>query len=469
MAKRNINSVSIPYATNSENAQKLGNSTLGSSSQPIYLSGGSPRTCTGVATTATATTSANGLLSSTDKGKIDSELKTDYISTTSSSSVTINTTYKKRLYSNITSSTVNLIIYDPTVQTSASYQWFNGQKIELYFTYRGSSSTCIIQYTTSTSSSYVPKSDSRLILKGLPAKINPGDTAKIEVVYDGTNWIVTNCNFNTTNFWGHDCDGSGLSTIDGDLNDVGDIIPKSAGSSTVGTEDKRFRYIHIGGKTNPKFTLTTYAGSFDITKGGLTINGAGTNEAGASIVWSGGNDGNMCLKLRRTDIDSPLTWVNAHAVMYLTSNAESTIRSDVNVSFNIIGTDVFIQKYLIVGGNIKCSTLIGSVSSDLRLKENISESDYITKLNSLGDVVDYNYTEEAIETHENLDSKRHTGLIYQNVENSDIPNLSFKDDDGHGFVNYYSPDLIATTIGAVQQLSKKVEILEEKIKELENQ
>ena len=120
-------------------------------------------------------------------------------------------------------------------------------------------------------------------------------------------------------------------------------------------------------------------------------------------------------------------------------------------------------------GDIKCNSIVGSVSSDISLKENIDNSiNYIERINNLGDVVEYNYTKEAIETHDGLNDETHTGLIYQNVKDSKIYKLSSEDNDGHGFINYYSPDLIATMIGAIQQLSKELKETKEELSELKD-
>lgn len=437
-----------------------------------------------------ATTHRNGLMSASDKEKIDNELKTDYISSSNTSSITINTTYKKRLYSNITSSNVGLIIYDPSVQTSASYQWFDGQKIELYLTYRGTSPSCTVQYTTSTDSRYIQKSDSRLILKDLPAKISQGDTAKIEIVYDGTNWIVTNCNGadklnNSVTLWGQDFDGS--SNVTGSISNVGTITPSNSNVADIGSVTLPFRYLYSsrilsGNATynNVEFgynyhTVDSYSQMHDLTTHSFNVKTCHY----CMYPPEGSNGYFRIYEPKRSDgTQKGYFFASTNKLDNGVVMAQIGVSEEGNVShLNVMGTLTTkvwdnvpsdLNNYdLYINGNIKCVSLTGSVSSDVRLKENIDDSvDYIERLTSLGNVVEYNYTEEAIETHEGLDNKVHTGLIYQNVENSDIPNLSAQDDDGHGFVNYYSPDLIATMIGAIQQLSKKVETLENEIKEL---
>lgn len=597
-----------------------------------------------------ATPEKEGLMSATDKQKIDDELKPNYtttsVSTSKASPLLITSNYKKRIYRSFTNSALYFGIVDPSLNSSNSqYIWNPGQSTELWITYIGSS-TAYVDYTDSSSAAQIlNRSNSKLKIKGLPVTLHPNEILKLEILYDGSNWIITNCNSanhlsDNISFWGQSMSPSAVTqSITGPLKDVGSITPRSDGGSDIGEKEKRFKNLYIGsnnGYSNVTISSNTN-GYNDITSGGLNLNSSST---GGGIVLSGSSASGCYIKMRLTGKE-PNAWNDANAVISLNSGlsnvktntslviagADTQIENRLAVNYSAfgytdsalevgkgslymrahdnigahiklpvsgtdsaynesqivwttlngedgrvaisgvdkklcinpyihsnrgqvvlgvdgedslftstgnvgIGTEKPTQKLhvegqvytwglrlpsqsngfgaisidnnnnsltivntlenknvfidgslrvgcnytewdnsykLQVGGNVKCVSLTGAVSSDIRLKENIASDNYIDKINSLGDVVDYNYTKEAIETHEFLDDKKHTGLIYQNVKDIDIPNISAEDGDGHGFVNYYSPDLIATMIGAIQQLSKKVEDLENEIKTLKNE
>lgn len=284
--------------------------------------------------------------------------------------------------------------------------------------------------------------------------------------------------------WGRSFDGSG--NVTGAIANTGSITPSSGNSSDIGSTTLPYRYILSRFLTAYQHTVSlgdwnagtsyadrestaqhlfkvgTVASSINHTMkpnekqtGGLNINFPGESK-GISITTYG------------------IGMVSGNVVPYaqiavgdgFAANAPY-VNFHTRVAMGVYGTfpTGFNDYYFYCGGAIRCTSLTGSVSSDIRLKENIDGSvDYLKRLKDLGNVVEYNYTKEAIENHEGLDDKRHTGLIYQNAQNSEIPNIAAQDDDGHGFINYYSPDLIATLIGAVQQLSARVEELENKLK-----
>lgn len=111
-------------------------------------------------------------------------------------------------------------------------------------------------------------------------------------------------------------------------------------------------------------------------------------------------------------------------------------------------TGTTIKGYLYASGAITAMQ-----TSDYALKHNFDGTiDYRSKLLRLGRVYDYNYNDKALQLYEGtLDKKRHTGLIYQNAKMAGITGFCHElDKNGYGGLNYLSPDLMATMIGAVQ-------------------
>lgn len=111
-----------------------------------------------------------------------------------------------------------------------------------------------------------------------------------------------------------------------------------------------------------------------------------------------------------------------------------------------VGGSIYTRGNVIADGGISAKS-----ASDQRLKTNFDRNvRYDERLLSLGCVLDYSYNDLALQRGEGgVDRKRHTGLIYQNVEKI-MPHITYKSADGYGSINYISPDFIATIAGATQ-------------------
>lgn len=139
------------------------------------------------------------------------------------------------------------------------------------------------------------------------------------------------------------------------------------------------------------------------------------------------------------------------------------------LGFYLSGSNWYVQctgSYMYVGATSAKSFRIdsngngylpGSITasniSDARLKTGFDCSvDYCQKIMALGRVVDYRYNDLALKVKSGLvDRERHTGLIYQNALKAGIPGFCLNSDkDGYGSLNWLSPDLMATIVGAVQ-------------------
>lgn len=143
---------------------------------------------------------------------------------------------------------------------------------------------------------------------------------------------------------------------------------------------------------------------------------------------------------------------------------------------------VYNNKSFYVSGNILATGgITAKTTSDMRLKNRVGQTDYAKKLLSLGLVFDYIYNDTAqSRIGKMVDDKRHIGLSYQAVSKA-LPTICGKDDDGYGYINYISPDLISLIAGATQlntlgiqsilnrtkSLEERVEILEKRNEQLE--
>ena len=203
-----------------------------------------------------------------------------------------------------------------------------------------------------------------------------------------------------------------------------------------------------------------YAGSYIETHGGLVCAGVG-NSGGASgfNVYASfyGNGQHGGIEIGASDNVFGIG-VHSNDHMYWWWTNSGSIGSSSNKSYIMDyggGSWSFTGNILATGG------ITAKTTSDMRLKNKIGNSNYIEKLLSLGPVFDYTYNDIAkSRVGKMVDNEIHTGLSYQDVSKL-FPTMCGVDEDGYGYINYISPDLISLSIGAIQEI-----ILEErKIKE----
>ena len=106
-------------------------------------------------------------------------------------------------------------------------------------------------------------------------------------------------------------------------------------------------------------------------------------------------------------------------------------------------------------------------SSDIRLKQDLRKLDYLGIIKAMGGTFGFAWKK---------DNTRSIGWIAQHVLcNPHLKDIVETDENGYYKINYWSPKLIATAFGAIEQvddevtrLKKKVKTLERKVKEMEN-
>lgn len=132
--------------------------------------------------------------------------------------------------------------------------------------------------------------------------------------------------------------------------------------------------------------------------------------------------------------------------------------------------------YFQVNGNIVATGGVTAKStSDMRLKIKLeSPKNYKERILELGPVFDYQFNSLAkSRVGKNADSLNHIGLGYQTAKVS-MPVITGLDEDGYGYINYIHPDLIALSIGAIQEIiseeytiKKDIDSLKNRVRQLE--
>lgn len=246
--------------------------------------------------------------------------------------------------------------------------------------------------------------------------------------------------------WGKSFDGS--SNVSGDMTGVGSITMSGTLKATSGS-DMGADIVSICSSNN-RGRLIAQSGSDDVNTTSANIMRVGlfankSQNIAGQYLYSPKSTA-LCM-YKYTSADIAHTYMNGGTVV---------------IGLNFDNTTNYSSSYkLYVAGNIGA---LGSISqnssSDIRLKTDFSQKDYINIILSLGEVVSFRYTPQVKEVNPSIEiDKQHTGLIYQNAVRADIPNFTGSDEKGYGYVNYLSADYQATHLGATQQLAKEVQAL----------
>ena len=115
-----------------------------------------------------------------------------------------------------------------------------------------------------------------------------------------------------------------------------------------------------------------------------------------------------------------------------------------------------------VGGNILATGGITAYSSsDIRLKQDLRKLDYLNIIKAMGG--SYGFTWRK-------DNKHSIGWIAQHVLNNPYMNdIVETDEKGYYKINYWSPKLIATAFGAIEQVGDEVSRLKARVVFLESE
>ena len=128
-----------------------------------------------------------------------------------------------------------------------------------------------------------------------------------------------------------------------------------------------------------------------------------------------------------------------------------------NVNIGIYGSE-----RLNVGGNILATGGITAYSSsDIRLKQDLRKLDYFGIIKAMGGTFGFAWKK---------DNTRSIGFIAQHVlSNPYMRDIVETDEKGYYKINYWSPKLIATAFGAIEQVDDEVSKLKARVKHLESE
>lgn len=231
--------------------------------------------------------------------------------------------------------------------------------------------------------------------------------------------------------------------------------------------------IHTAGGMNASGRI--YAGSYIQAGGGFNCAGV-LNSSGASgfNVYAAfhGNGQHGGIEIGASDnVFGIGVHSNDHMYWWWTNSGNVGSYSNKSYIMEYTGSSwIFTGNILATGG------ITAKITSDMRLKNRVGQTDYAKKLLSLGLVFDYIYNDTAqSRIGKMVDDKRHIGLSYQAVSKA-LPTICGKDDDGYGYINYISPDFISLIAGATQlntlginELYKKTNSIEDEIKKLKKE
>ena len=199
-----------------------------------------------------------------------------------------------------------------------------------------------------------------------------------------------------------------------------------------------------------------------------------TPDSGARIGGSGGN-----LYLGNAN-DSG--WVYTQSICSQTNSNLWSIRQDGDAYFSniyvtgntTIGGTTTIDGNTTIGGNttIDGNTTIGGnclakggvtayQSSDIRLKQDLRKLDYLGIIKAMGGTFGFAWKK---------DNTRSIGWIAQHVLcNPHLKDIVETDEKGYYKINYWSPKLIATAFGAIEQVGDEVSRLKARVVFLESE
>nr|DAP93817.1 MAG TPA: Putative tail protein [Caudoviricetes sp.] len=159
--------------------------------------------------------------------------------------------------------------------------------------------------------------------------------------------------------------------------------------------------------------------------------------------------------------------LSSYAGVNLTSNTGNSITLNASSASVVMNTDsgVTIKSNnpvaLNVGGTILAKGGVTAYSSsDIRLKTDLRKLDYLGIIKAMGGTFGFAWKK---------DNTRSIGWIAQHVLcNTYLKDIVETDEKGYYKINYWSPKLIATAFGAIEQVDDEVTRLKKKVKTLEN-
>lgn len=138
------------------------------------------------------------------------------------------------------------------------------------------------------------------------------------------------------------------------------------------------------------------------------------------------------------------------------------INSYGNIHLSAYMGAIFLNKTTNVAGNLHATGGVTAYqSSDVRLKQNLRKLDYLGIIRAMGGTFGFAWKK---------DGKRSIGWIAQHVlQNPHLKDIVETDENGYYKINYWSPKLIATAFGAIEQVGDEVSRLKARVVFLESE
>lgn len=181
-----------------------------------------------------------------------------------------------------------------------------------------------------------------------------------------------------------------------------------------------------------------------------------TPDSGARIGGSGGD-----LYLGNANNSG---WVCTQDICSQTNSSIWSIRQDGNAYFsniNVAGTATIGGDTTIGGNCLAKGGVTAYQSSDIRLKQDLRKLDYLGIIKAMGGTFGFAWKK---------DNTRSIGWIAQHVLcNPHLKDIVETDEKGYYKINYWSPKLIATAFGAIEQVGDEVSRLKARVVFLESE
>ena len=220
------------------------------------------------------------------------------------------------------------------------------------------------------------------------------------------------------------------------------------------------------GTTSPRGKLDVNGDLF-----GYSIYGSWIGSASGSAFSIGANNGyaididtNNVLNLRKgikingivIGLQKDLSTASAHVIEDYDSNMFLNYYSTHNIYLCYGGGDVICGANILANGGITAYS-----SSDIRLKQDLRKLDYLGIIKAMGGTYGFAWKK---------DSTRSIGWIAQHVLcNPHLKDIVETDEKGYYKINYWSPKLIATAFGAIEQVGDEVSRLKARVVFLESE
>lgn len=220
------------------------------------------------------------------------------------------------------------------------------------------------------------------------------------------------------------------------------------------------------GTTSPRGKLDVNGDLF-----GYSIYGSWIGSASGSAFSIGANNGyaididtNNVLNLRKgikingivIGLQKDLVTASTHVIEDYDSNMFLNYYSTHNIYLCYGGGDVICGANILANGGITAYS-----SSDIRLKQDLRKLDYLGIIKAMGGTFGFAWKK---------DNTRSIGWIAQHVLcNPHLKDIVETDEKGYYKINYWSPKLIATAFGAIEQVGDEVSRLKARVVFLESE